>query len=87
MGTRHPYAYESVPINSWAIEVAGIAGLVAIKIVVLISFLVIYRTAPRLAEREFNIDARPVYHGIPAGVLVSGAHLMLGNLAVLGVVV
>ncbi|WP_435364539.1 hypothetical protein [Haloarchaeobius sp. DYHT-AS-18] len=86
MGIRHPYAFESVPINSWAMEHAGILGLVAIKVVVLASLLVIYRVSPRLVERHLGIDAWPVYHAIPAGVLVSGAQLTLGNLVVLGVV-
>ncbi|WP_435363550.1 hypothetical protein [Haloarchaeobius sp. DYHT-AS-18] len=86
MGTRHPYAYEAVPINAWALDVAGILGLVAIKILVLASLLVIYRTAPRLVDRYWGVDARPVDHAIPAGVLVSGAQLTLGNLQVLEMV-
>ncbi len=83
MGTRHPIALESVPINSWAMEVAGIAGLVAIKVVVFASLLVIYRVSPRLVERYLGVDGRPVYHAFPAGVLVSGTQLTVANLAVL----
>ncbi|WP_435333578.1 hypothetical protein [Haloarchaeobius sp. TZWWS8] len=85
-GIGHPLAYEAVPINAWAHDVAGIAGVVAIKLVVLCSLWVIHQRAPRVVRERYGYWLDGVEHAIPLGLFVAGVHLTLMNMEVVGVV-
>ncbi|WP_435359512.1 hypothetical protein [Haloarchaeobius sp. DFWS5] len=85
-GIGHPLAYEAVPINAWALDAAGIAGVVAIKLVVLASLWTIHQRAPRVVRARYGYWLGGVEHAIPLGLFVAGAQLTLTNIEVLGVV-
>lgn len=85
-GYHSPRAAESIPITHWFWEIGGLAGLVAMKLLILASLYSIYHNGPTVLDDQLGLDVRPLEYAIPLGCTHAGALLTVTNLQALGVI-